>query len=312
MAGGAAGPLWQAGNVSKRAERAKERARRGERPPAPEPLTVPVPDNHTHLDIVAGWSWDGDRDETVPFDDETVTAELDAAEAAGIDRVVQVGIDVASSAWAADLAGHDRRVLAAVALHPNDAPTQDDLDAALTEIEKLVQRPRVVALGETGMDYFRTGSDGRAKQEESFRAHIALAKTYDKTLMIHDRDAHDDVLRILAEEGAPDRVVMHCFSGDAEHAAACAERGYYMSFAGNVTFKNAPGLRDAAAVCPPELMLIETDAPFMTPMPYRGRQNGPFLVPLTVRFLAGHLDRDVDELCAAVSANTERVYGSWG
>ncbi len=297
--------------VSKRAERAKERTRRGERPPAPEPLTVPVPDNHAHLDIVAGWSWDGDRDQTVPFDHSSVTAELDAAEAAGVDRVVQVGIDVASSAWAADLAVHDARVLAAVALHPNDAPHQTDLDAALVEIEKLVQRPRVVALGETGMDYFRTEPDGRAKQEESFRAHIALAKTHDKTLMIHDRDAHGDVLRVLDEEGAPDRVVLHCFSGDAEFAAECADRGFYMSFAGNVTFKNAPSLREAAAVCPEELLLVETDAPFMTPMPYRGRQNGPFLIPLTVRFLADYLERDVDALSTVISENTERVYGTW-
>ncbi|MFD0556853.1 TatD DNase family protein [Stackebrandtia endophytica] len=297
--------------MSKREQRAKDRASRGERPPAPEPLAVPVADNHSHLDIVAGWTWDGDRSETVPFDHPTVTAELDAAEAVGVDRVVQVGIDVPSSAWAADLAAHDARVLAAVALHPNDAPRLTDLDAALAEIEKLVQRPRVVALGETGMDFFRTDSGGRAQQEESFRAHIALAKTYDKTLMIHDRDAHDDVLRVLSEEGAPDRVVLHCFSGDAEFAASCADRGYYMSFAGNVTFKNAPTLREAAAVCPPELMLIETDAPFMTPMPHRGRQNGPFLVPLTMRFLADYLDRDLDTLCAAVSDNTERVYGSW-
>ncbi|GAA4916413.1 TatD DNase family protein [Stackebrandtia albiflava] len=297
--------------MSKREERARERAERGRRPEPPEPLTVPVPDSHSHLDIVAGWTWEGDRTETVAPDDPAVAEELDAAQAVGVDRVVQVGIDVASSQWAADLAEADPRVLAAVALHPNDAPKLADLSSALTEIEKLVQRPRVAALGETGMDFFRTDADGRAQQEESFRAHIALAKTYDRALVIHDRDAHDDVLRVLDEEGAPDRVVLHCFSGDEGFAHRCAERGFYMSFAGNVTFKNAPNLRDAARVCPAELMLVETDAPFMTPMPFRGRQNGPYLIPLTVRFLAEWLGRDVDELCADLSANTERAFGGW-
>lgn len=282
--------------------------RRGEAPPPPPPLAVPVPDSHTHLDIVATW---GDGPETVPPHDPAVLGQLDAATAVGVDRIVQVGVDVASSQWAAALAEHDDRVLAAVALHPNDAPRLADLSGALAEIEKLAQRPRVAALGETGMDFFRTEEAGRRAQEESFRAHIALAKTHRKALMIHDRDAHDDVLRILDDEGAPDTVVMHCFSGGADLAAECARRGYLMSFAGNVTFKNAPRLREAAAVCPPELLLVETDAPFMTPVPYRGRRNGPYLVPVTIRFLAELLDRDLDTVCGTVSDNARRAFGDW-
>ncbi|ADD40715.1 hydrolase, TatD family [Stackebrandtia nassauensis DSM 44728] len=265
-----------------------------------------VPDNHTHLDIVVG-----ERAPEVGPGDAAVIAELDAASAVGIDRVVQVGIDVATSRWAVGLAELDSRVLAAVALHPNDAPRQGDLEGALGEIEALVKHPRVAALGETGMDFFRTGDEGRAAQEASFRAHIGMAKAHGKALMIHDREAHEDVLRVLDEEGAPETVVMHCFSGDAEHARECARRGYYMSFAGNVTFKNAPKLREAALACPRELMLVETDAPFMTPMPFRGRWNGPYLVPVTVRFLAELVGEDLERFCTDVSANTERVYGSW-
>ena len=285
------------------------KSRRGEAPLPPTPLAVPVPDSHTHLDIVT--TWDEGDGAHIDVADPAVTAELDAAQAVGIDRIMQVGVDVPSSAWAADLADADPRVLAAVALHPNDAPRLSDLDDALAQIEKLAQRPRVAALGETGLDHFRTDDTGRPAQRRSFREHIGLAKTYRKALMIHDRDAHDDVLAILDEEGAPDTVVMHCFSGDAVLAAECARRGYYLSFAGNVTFKNAPNLREAAAVCPPELMLVETDAPFMTPVPYRGRRNGPFLIPVTLRFLAEHLDRDLDTLCATISDNAHRAFGTW-
>ncbi|CAM3542577.1 TatD family hydrolase [Stackebrandtia soli] len=288
-----------------------ERAAKEQRPPVPSPLPVPIADSHCHLDIVAGWGWDTDRTSVVEPTHPDVARELDDAHAAGVARVVQVGIDVPSSEWAVALAEHDSRVVAAVALHPNDAPKLDDLDGALAEIEKLAQRPRVRALGETGMDYYRTDETGRAQQERSFRAHIAMAKQYDKTLVIHDRDAHDDVLRILAEEGAPDRVVLHCFSGDAVFARECGRRGYFMSFAGNVTFGNASMLREAVAVCPEELLLVETDAPFMAPVPWRGRKNGPFLVGETVRFLANHLDRDLESLCATVDANTTTAFGDW-
>ena len=252
-------------------------------------------DSHTHLDIVG----------TDP------SGQIAAAEAVGVDRVVQVGVDVASSHWSVHLAEQHPGVLAAVALHPNDAPRLPDLDEALREIETLAAHPRARAVGETGLDYYRTGDDGRARQEQSFRAHIAIAKRYNRTLMIHDRDAHADVLRVLDEEGAPERVMMHCFSGDREFALDCVKRGYFLSFAGTVTFENARELREAAAVTPLESMLVETDAPFLTPTPYRGRPNGPYLIPLTVRALADLTGADLAEVCGAISANGEKMFGPW-
>jgi TatD DNase family protein len=269
--------------------------RRGEAPPPPDPLPVAVLDSHTHLDIVGG-----DPAEHVT-----------AATAVGVDRLVQVGTDVASSRWAADLAASHGAVLAAVAVHPNDAPRLSDLDAALRAIEALAGRPRVRAIGETGLDHFRTGADGRASQEASFRAHIAIAKRFGKTLVIHDRDAHADILRVLDEEGAPDRVVMHCFSGDADFATECVKRGFALSFAGTVTFHNGRSLREAAAVTPLDGLLVETDAPFLTPMPYRGRPNRSYLIPLTVRALAEVTGTDLETLCEAISANGERAFGPW-
>ncbi|MFC7527996.1 TatD family hydrolase [Actinoplanes sp. GCM10030250] len=286
--------------------RAKSSRRAGEFPPAPEPLAVPVFDSHTHLDLTvseAGVPGDGTGD--------PIESLIAAAAKSGVDRLVQVGVDAASSAWGADLADRHESVLAAVALHPNEAPRLSDLDAALREIEALAARPRVRGIGETGMDTFRTGDEGRAAQERSFRAHIAIAKQYGKALIIHDRDAHEDVLRVLDSEGAPDTVVLHCFSGDAEFAAECVRRGYYLSFAGTVTFASASALREAAAITPPEQMMVETDAPYLTPTPYRGRPNASYLIPLTVRALAEARRIDVDELCATISANGERVFGTW-
>jgi TatD DNase family protein len=256
---------------------------------------VPVLDSHTHLDIVG----------TEP------ATQIEAAAAVGVDRLIQVGVDVESSAWGVRLAKEHSGVLATVALHPNDAPRLPDLDEALRAIEALAAHPRVRAIGETGLDHFRTAEDGRAVQERSFREHIAIAKRFDRTLMIHDRDAHADVLRVLDEEGAPERVVMHCFSGDAEFAVECLKRGFLLSFAGTVTFANARVLREAAAVTPLDAMLVETDAPFLTPMPYRGRPNGSYLIPMTVRALAEATERDLQEVCAAISANGERVFGPW-
>jgi TatD DNase family protein len=259
-----------------------------------------VLDSHTHLDIVG----------TDPGE------QIAAAAAVGVDRLVQVGVDVASSRWSVDLAVQHPGVVATVALHPNEAPRiagrgAGRLDEALREIEALAAHHRVRAIGETGLDRFRTGDDGRAAQEQSFRAHIAMAKRYGRTLMIHDRDAHADVLRVLDEEGAPERVVMHCFSGDAQHAAECVRRGFVLSFAGTVTFANARALREAATATPMASMLVETDAPFLTPMPYRGRPNASYLVPLTVRALAQLTGRDLEELCAAIRSNGERVFGPW-
>jgi TatD DNase family protein len=286
-----------------RKERAARRA--GEFPPAPEPLTVPVFDSHTHLDITV-------QEVGVPGGGtEPVEALITAAAKVGVDRLVQVGVDVASSRWSAELAARHPSVLAAVAIHPNEAPRLADLDEQLRAIEALAAQPRVRGIGETGLDTFRTGDEGRAAQEASFRAHIAIAKQYGKALIIHDRDAHQRVLEILDAEGAPDAVILHCFSGDAEFAAECVRRGYVLSFAGTVTFANASSLREAVANTPPEQMMVETDAPYLTPTPYRGRPNASYLIPITMRALAATRGTDLDTLCAAISANGDRVLGAW-
>jgi TatD DNase family protein len=276
-------------------------------PPAPEPLTVPVYDNHAHLEIEDGPEDGGARG--LSLDEQ-----LARAAAVGVIGVVQAGGDIDSSRWSAWAAAQHPRVLAAVAIHPNEAPAYaaaGRLDEALAVIDELAAQPRVRAIGETGLDYFRTDADGRPAQHESFEAHIALAKKHGIAMQIHDRDAHDDVLATLARVGAPDRTVFHCFSGDEAMARVAADAGYYLSFAGNVTFKNAQNLRDALAVTPRERILVETDAPFLTPTPYRGRPNAPYLIPVTMRFLASELDVDLDELCAQVAANTRAVYGEF-
>ncbi|MFF0017126.1 TatD family hydrolase [Streptomyces sp. NPDC005374] len=281
-------------------------------PPLPAPLRVPVADSHTHLDMQDG----------------TVEEKLAKAASVGVTTVVQVGCDVRGSQWAAETAARYDAVHAAVALHPNEAPRivhgdsdgwsrqgerkaggTGALDDALAEIDRLAALPQVKGVGETGLDHFRTGPEGKEAQEASFRAHIEMAKRHGKALVIHDRDAHADVLRVLKEEGAPERTVFHCYSGDAEMAEICARAGYFMSFAGNVTFKNAQNLRDAVAVAPVELLLVETDAPFLTPVPYRGRPNAPYLVPVTVRAMAAVRGIDEDALATALAANTARAFG---
>ncbi|MEU6077006.1 TatD family hydrolase [Micromonospora sp. NPDC047074] len=303
--------------MSEPTETRKQRAARraGEFPPAPEPLPHPVLDSHTHLDITvseAGVPPLAPQSQAAggPADDPVAVAVAVAA-SVGVDRLVQVGVDVASSRWGADVADTHPAVLATVALHPNEAPRLADLDEALREIEALAARDRVRGIGETGMDFFRTGDEGRAAQEESFRAHIAIAKRYGKALVIHDREAHADVLRILDDEGAPDTVVLHCFSGDAGFAAECVRRGYLLSFAGTVTFGSARELREAAALTPVEQLLVETDAPYLTPMPHRGRPNASYLIPLTVRSLAETTGADLDHLCATISATGDRTFGPW-
>ena len=258
-------------------------------------------DSHTHLDITVA-------EEGAPGG---VAELVGLAAAAGVDRLVQVGVDVDSSRWGVEVAARHPAVVATVALHPNEAPRLADLDEALRVIEELAGHERVRGVGETGMDTFRTGDEGRAAQEASFRAHIAIAKRHGKALVIHDRDAHTDILRVLDEEGTPETVVLHCFSGDADFAAECVRRGYVLSFAGTVTFANAVALRDAARVTPIKQMLIETDAPYLTPMPFRGRPNASYLIPLTVRGLADATGADLDELCAAISATGDRVFGPW-
>jgi TatD DNase family protein len=230
-----------------------------------------------------------------------------------VTRIVQIGCDLPGARWAVEAAATHPELVAGVAIHPNEAPRlaeAGELDAALDEIERLAQaHDKVRAVGETGLDTFRTGEDGRAAQEESFRRHIDLAKRLDKTLVIHDRDAHDDVLRIIDSEGAPDRWVMHCFSGDVDVARACLDRGAYLSFAGTVTFKNAASLRNALVVTPIDRVLVETDAPYLTPMPYRGRPNASYLVPYTLRAMADVRGDDLEELCRAVDSTTEAAFG---
>ena len=284
----------------------RERSADGRRdvsyPPAPEPLAVAVYDNHCHLEIEDG--------ETGLSLDE----QLERAVAVGVHGVVQAGGDIDSSRWSAWAAQQHPRVLAAVAIHPNEAPAYDEageLDAAIAVIDELAAQPRVRAIGETGLDFFRTEADGIPAQMRSFEAHIALAKKHGIGMQIHDRDAHDAVLETLERVGAPERTVFHCFSGDVAMARVAADRGYYLSFAGNITFKNAQNLRDALAVTPPERILVETDAPFLTPTPFRGRPNAPYLIPVTLRFLAAELGTDADELAAQVAANTLEVYGEF-
>lgn len=272
-------------------------------PPLPEPLEVGTYDNHTHLDIVDG--------------EEPLTSEqqLALANQAGILGVVQVGVTLETSKWSAALAESDERVLAAVALHPNEAPlyeSEESLFQAIAEIEGLATQPRVRAIGETGLDFFRTDGDQALKlQSASFEEHIRIAKQNDLALMIHDRDAHAEVIATLRRVGAPNRVVMHCFSGDVEFAKVCADNGWYMSFAGNITIKRNQHLRDAVAYAPAELLLVETDAPFLTPEPFRGRPNAPYLVPITVRKLAEIRDIDANSMAAQLTANTVDVYGDW-
>jgi TatD DNase family protein len=271
-------------------------------PEAPEPLAVPVYDNHAHLEIADG-------DEPLTLDEQ-----LDRAAAVGVIGVVQAGGDIESSVWSADAAASHPGVLAAVAIHPNEAPAYaaaGRLDEAIAVIDELAAQPRVRAIGETGLDFFRTGEEGIPAQFSSFEAHIALAKKHGIAMQIHDRDAHDAVLETLQRAGAPERTVFHCFSGDEAMAKHCAERGYFLSFAGNVTFKNAQNLRDALAVTPVSRILVETDAPFLTPIPHRGRPNAPYLIPVTVRFMAAELGLDVDEFCAQVAANTLEAYGEF-
>jgi TatD DNase family protein len=273
-------------------------------PDLPEPLPGPVVDSHAHLDVA---------------EDVTGLAPEQALQHAGqvgVTRIVQIGCDVESSRWAVAAARRWPSVVAGVAIHPNDAArlTEAELAAALIVIEELAREPRTRAVGETGMDFFRTRDPaGHDRQREAFAAHIALAKIYDKTLVIHDRDAHAAILDVLDAEGVPDRVVMHCFSGDAAFARACLDRGAYLSFAGTVTFKANGHLREALAAAPLDRILTETDAPFLTPTPFRGRRNASYLVPITVRAMAGVRDTDLDRVCQALDENADAAFGGrWG
>jgi TatD DNase family protein len=279
------------------------------RPPAPEPLPLPVVDNHAHLEHTRR------GDEPFPVADALVEAA-----AVGVTRVVQIGCDLDSARSTIELVERHPQILGGVSLHPTEASdlVAKDGEAGLVEalavIEELARHPRVRVVGETGLDHYWVGPDdevGRAAQVTSFRAHIALAKRLDRVLQIHDRDAHADVLAVLAEEGAPERTVFHCFSGDADMARFCADQGWYLSFAGTLTFRNAAGLRDALRAVPLEQVLVETDAPYLAPVPHRGRTNAGYLVPLTVRCMAEVLGRDLAEVCAHLDRTSEQLYGSW-
>jgi TatD DNase family protein len=270
----------------------------------PEALVVGVFDNHTHLDPSGA-----PGSEVLDYH-----AHLDKGSSVGVRGVVQVGTDVDSSIWSAELAAIEPRVLASVAIHPNEAPrleAEGTLDEALAIIDELASRPRVRAIGETGLDYFRTGEDGRGAQQRSFEAHIEIAKRHNLALQIHDRDAHHDVIETLLRVGAPEKTVFHCFSGDADLARIAVQNGWYLSFSGTVTFKNAHDLREALEVAPRHLLLVETDAPYLTPEPARGRLNSPYMLPHTLRAMAAHLGTDVSMLAALITSNTEEVYGLW-
>ena len=270
--------------------------------PQPEPLPVATVDSHAHLEIVTNAAPDSAE----------VGKVLDDARAAGIDRVVQVGYSAEQSQWCVDAAEHWKgRVLAAVALHPNEAPVVEDLEHDWSIIAKLAEHPRVRAIGETGLDYFRTPPELRKRQQESFKWHIELAKKHNKALVIHDRDSHDDVLSVLLEVGAPEKTIFHCYSGDLEMAKICVDRGYILSFAGTLTFKNAPQLREAVKIVPIDQLLVETDAPFLAPTPHRGALNTPAQIANIVRAMADERSVRDAELATALSKNAERIFGSF-
>jgi len=274
-----------------------------DRQPAPLPEALPTKcvDTHAHLEIVTN---------TSP-EDEAIGKVLAEAKSVGIDRIVQVGYSAEQSEWSVRLAENWPGVLAAVALHPNEAPVVADLESDLARIEELAQHPRVRAIGETGLDFFRTEEELRERQRYSFIRHIEIAKKTDKVLVIHDRDAHRAVLDTLNEVGAPDKTIFHCYSGDVEMAHECVEKGYYLSFAGTVTFKNAPHLREALKVVPIELLLVETDSPFLAPMPHRGALNTPAQIPNTLRLMAEVRGDDLADLANSISVRAEKIFGSF-
>ena len=276
-------------------------------PPAPEPLPLPVTDNHTHLD------WDGGDDAP------SVAEKLALASAVGVTQVVQIGCELDSAHWTAAAVQEYPHMVGGVALHPNEAPLHANgthesglsYEEAFAQIAALVHGERIRVVGETGLDFFRTGPDGVAAQERAFRDHVALAREVGLPVQIHDRDAHRRVLEVMDGDGAPPAVVMHCFSGDVEFARECLARGWYLSFSGTVTFTNAPGLREAAAITPADRLLVETDAPFLTPVPHRGRPNSPAQAAHTVRALAAARGDNLETLCVDLQANSERLYGPW-
>ncbi|MEY4105435.1 MAG: hypothetical protein RLZZ478_798 [Actinomycetota bacterium] len=270
--------------------------------PLPDPLPIPAVDSHAHLEIITNSS----------PDDPAIKKVIDESASVGINRIVQVGYSAEQSEWSLSLAKiYKGQVLATVALHPNEAPVVMDLEADLSVIERLSNDDQVRGIGETGLDFFRTPEELRERQSYSFRRHIDIAKRKKKALVIHDRDAHRAVLDHLTEEGAPERTIFHCYSGDVEMAKECVSKGYYLSFAGTLTFKNAPHLRDALLQVPRELLLAETDSPFLTPDPFRGYLNTPAQTARTIRFMAELRGDDLEELIHDLNRNAERCFGSF-
>ena len=268
----------------------------------PEPIKTKTVDSHAHLELIHNSEPDS------PLIKQT----LDQAASVGIDRVVQVGYSAEQSIWSVKCAeSFVGQVLAAVALHPNEAPVVDDLEKDLKIIEELAANPRVRAIGETGLDFFRTPEELRDKQKYSFARHIKMAKDHNKALVIHDRDSHRAVLDLLIQEGAPDKTIFHCYSGDAQMAKECIANNYILSFAGTLTFKNAPELREAVVLVPVEQLLVETDSPFLAPMPNRGALNTPAQIPNTLRVMADLRGESVDYLAGAISENAERIFGKF-
>ena len=298
-------------------------------PADPQPLPVAIADNHTHLESIGrhlhGQGW---KAADIPSLDQHIHR---AAEV-GVDRMVQVGCDVDTARWTVTAVQEHSSLLGAIAIHPNEAPLharcQDrgpdgldphyedrhnmPLDEAVALIAGMAAaNPRIRAIGETGMDLFRTGPHGAVAQEASFRAHIALAKELGLALQIHDRDAHSQVIDILLKDQAPEKTVFHCFSGDVDMARLCADKGWYLSFAGPVTYRTNSALRLALQEIPLDLMLAETDAPFLTPHPFRGQPNAPYALAHTVWAMASYRMQPIDVICQAISDNSERVYGPW-
>jgi len=271
-------------------------------PDLPEPLPVTVVDSHCHLDSTQAKSG------LEPEDAIRLAAEV------GVTRIVQIGCDPEGCRWAVKAAERWPSVIAGVAIHPNDAARMGpDLAAGLKLVETLARHPRVRAVGETGLDYYRTRDRAsQAVQRDALAAHIAFAKSSGKSLVIHDRDAHDDILDVLDSEGRPPRIVMHCFSGDDQFARACLDRGAYLSFAGTITFKNNDHLRHALKAAPLDRILVETDAPYLAPMPQRGKPNASYLIPYTARYIATTLGIDLELVCQALNDNADAAFGgSW-
>jgi len=270
--------------------------------PLPQALKTKTVDSHAHLELIHNNEPDS------PLIKQT----LAEAASVGIDRVVQVGYSAEQSIWSVKCAeSFIGQVLAAVALHPNEAPVVEDLEKDLKVIEELAANPRVRAIGETGLDFFRTPENLRDRQKYSFARHIKMAKEHKKALVIHDRDSHRAVLDLLIQEGAPANTIFHCYSGDAEMAKECIANEYILSFAGTVTFKNAPELREAVVLVPIEQLLVETDSPFLAPMPNRGALNTPAQIPNTLRVIADLRNESVDYLAGAISENAERIFGKF-